>query len=191
MNESRVHKSLLNAKVNLVFYFLSLFFAFFSRKIFLDNLGAEFIGLTGTLGNILGYLNLAEMGIGAAIGFTLFKPIQSGDREAMTEILSLFGYLYKKIGTFIMIAACIVSLSFPFIFKHTELGLGIVYFAFFSFVGSTLIGYWLNYREILLNSDQKHYIVSIYFQSAGIVKTIVQLLLAYYWGPTLAVAKNF
>ena len=67
----RVHKSLLNAKVNLVFYFLSLFFAFFSRKIFLDCLGAEFIGLTGTLGNILGYLNLAELGVGAAISFHL------------------------------------------------------------------------------------------------------------------------
>lgn len=182
MGESRVHKSLLNAKVNLVFYFLSLFFAFFSRKIFLDNLGAEFIGLTGTLGNILGYLNLAEMGIGAAIGFTLFKPIQSGNREEMTEIVSLYGYLYKKIGTFILIAACVISLSFPFIFKNTELSFGIIYFAFFSFVGSTLMGYWLNYREILLNSDQKHYVVAIYFQSAGIVKTIVQLLLAYYWG---------
>lgn len=182
MSESRVHKSLLNAKVNLVFYFLSLFFAFFSRKIFLDNLGAEFIGLTGTLGNILGYLNLAEMGIASAIGFSLFKPIQNGNKEELTEILSLFGYLYKRIGTFILIAACVVSLSFPFVFKNTELSFGIIYFAFFSFVGSTLMGYWLNYREILLNSDQKHYLVSIYFQSAGIVKTVVQLLLAYYWG---------
>ena len=51
---ARVHKSIMNAEVNMLFFFLSLFFAFFSRKIFLDCLGAEFIGLTGTLGNILG-----------------------------------------------------------------------------------------------------------------------------------------
>ena len=57
----RVHKSVLNAEVNLIFYFLSLFLAFFSRKIFLECLGDEFIGLTGTLNNILGYLNLAEL----------------------------------------------------------------------------------------------------------------------------------
>ena len=50
----RVHKSMLNAEVNLLFYFLSLFLTFFSRKIFLDNLGAEVMGLTGTLNNILG-----------------------------------------------------------------------------------------------------------------------------------------
>ena len=65
----RVHKSVLNAEVNLIFYFLTLLLAFFSRKIFLDCLGAEFIGLTGTLGNILGYLNLAELGITACIGY--------------------------------------------------------------------------------------------------------------------------
>ena len=63
----RVSKSIKNAEVNLIFYFLALFLAFFSRKIFLECLGAEFIGLNGTLSNILGYLNLAELGIGGSI----------------------------------------------------------------------------------------------------------------------------
>ena len=57
--ESRVKKSLLNARVNLIFYFLTLILSFFSRKIFLDTLGADFVGLTGTLQNLLGFLNLA------------------------------------------------------------------------------------------------------------------------------------
>ena len=58
MAESRVKKTLLNARVNLLFYLLALTFSFFSRKIFLDCLGADFIGLTGTLQNLLGFLNL-------------------------------------------------------------------------------------------------------------------------------------
>ena len=49
--ESRVKKSLLNARVNLIFYFLTLALSFFSRKTFLDCLGADFIGLTGTFGS--------------------------------------------------------------------------------------------------------------------------------------------
>ena len=87
----RVHKSMLNAEVNLIFYFLTLFCAFFSRRIFLDYLGAEFIGLTGTLGNILGYLNLAEFGITASVGFFLFKPLQTGNHKEVQDILSLLG----------------------------------------------------------------------------------------------------
>ena len=65
--DSRVKKSLLNARVNLIFYFLVLILSFFSRKIFLDTLGAEFIGFTSTLQNLLGFLNLAELGIATAI----------------------------------------------------------------------------------------------------------------------------
>ena len=179
MSESRVHKSLLNAKVNLVFYFLSLFFSFYSRKIFLECLGDNFIGLTGTLGNILGYLNLVELGIGSCISFFLYKPLQCGDRGKIEEILSVFGYLYRKIGLFILFAGCVVSLCFPWIFNEAGLGMGIVYFSFFSFLGSSLIGYFINYRQILLQADQKNYLVAIYFQSAGLVKTALQIFLAY------------
>lgn len=177
----RVRKSLLNARVNLIFYFLSLFFSFFSRKIFLDCLGADFIGLTGTLGNILGYLNLAELGVGTAISFFLFKPIQSRDREKINEILSVFGYLYRKIGEVILGVGIIISFFFPLIFGKTDMGLGIIYFSFFSFLGSSLIGYFINYRQILLSADQKNYLVAIYFQSAGLIKTALQIFLAYHY----------
>lgn len=175
----RVHKSLLNAEVNLIFYFLSLFLAFFSRKIFLDCLGADFIGLTGTLGNILGYLNLAELGITASIGFFLFKPLQANNRQEIQEILSLLGYLYNWIGCIILAGGIIISLFFPLIFSNANLNLGIIYFAFYSFLGSSLIGYFINYRQILLTADQKKYLVAIYFQSANIIKIILQIYLAY------------
>lgn len=170
---------MLNAEVNLIFYFLSLFLAFFSRKIFLDCLGTEFIGLTGTLGNILGYLNLTELGITASIGYFLFKPLQSNNRQETQEIMSLLGYLYNWIGWVILIGGIIISLFFPLIFAKAGLGLGIIYFAFYSFLGSSLIGYFINYRQILLSSDQKSYLVAIYFQSANIFKTILQIYLAY------------
>lgn len=175
----RTHKSILNAEVNLVFYFLTLFLSFFSRKVFLSNLGIEFIGLYGTLSNILGYLNLAELGIAGCISFFLFKPLQSNDRKKIQEILSVFGYLYRYIGIFILIAGIIVSCFFPLIFRQTELEYSIVYFAFYSILSSSLIGYFINYRQILLSADQRNYLVAIYFQSSTIIKSIIQIYLAH------------
>jgi O-antigen/teichoic acid export membrane protein len=175
----RVHKSILNAEVNLLFYFLSLFLAFFSRKIFLDCLGADFIGLTATLGNILGYLNLAELGISSCISFFLFKPLQTDNHETINEIMSVFGYLYRCIGLIIFGGGIFVSLFFPIIFGDENIGMGIVYFAFYSFMGSSLIGYFINYRQILLSADQKNYVVTSYMQSAAILKTALQIFLAY------------
>lgn len=177
----RVHKSLMNAEVNLLFYFLSLFLTFFSRKIFLDNLGAEFIGLTGTLNNILGYLNLSELGISACIGYFLFKPLQSNNRQEIQDILSLLGFLYNRIGAVIFGGAFLVSLFFPLIFAHASLSLGIIYFAFYSFLGSSLIGYFINYRQVLLSADQKNYLVAIYYQSANLIKLALQIFLAYHY----------
>ena len=171
-------KSVLNAEVNLVFYFLTLFLAFFSRKVFLENLGTEFIGLSGTLQNILGYLNLVELGIGSCISFFLYKPLQSGNQQEINEILSVFGYLYSWIGRIILVAGIIISLFFPLIFSNNELGFGIVYFSFFSILGSALIGYFINYRQILLSADQKNYLVAIYFQSANLARIALQTWLA-------------
>lgn len=71
--ESRIKKTLLNARVNFIYYFITLILSFFSRKVFLDCLGADFVGLTGTLQNLLGFLNLAELGVGSAIGYLLYK----------------------------------------------------------------------------------------------------------------------
>ena len=175
----RVSKSIKNAEVALIFYFLALFLAFFSRKIFLECLGAEFIGLNGTLSNILGYLNLVELGIGGSIGYLLYKPLQQKNKIEISEILSVFGYLYNWIGGIILGAGILISLFFPLIFGNTPLGLGIVYFSFYSILGSSLIGYFINYRQILLSADQKNYLVAIYTQSANLIKTLLQIYLVY------------
>lgn len=179
MANSRLHKSLLNARVGLFFYFITLILSFFSRKIFLTCLGADFIGLTGTLLNILGILNLAELGIGTCISFFLFKPIQESNNDKIIEIMSIFGYLYRKIGIVIGIGGILLSLSFPFIFTNTVFNMGVIYFVFASYLGSSLIGYFINYRQILLSADQKNYVVSAYFQTSNIIKTVIQIFLAY------------
>lgn len=181
-DNSRVKKTLLNARVNLVFYFLTLILSFFSRKIFLDCLGLDFVGLTGTLNNLLGYLNLAELGVGSAIGYLLYKPLFDNDEKQICDIISVMGYLYRCIGFFILGGGCILSLFLPNIFPRDNTGfeLSLIYFAYYSFLISSLIGYFINYRQTLLSADQKNYVVAAYFQTMSIVKIVVQMALAYY-----------
>lgn len=178
---NRTRKSIINAEVGFISYLISLFLAFFSRKIFLDNLGAEFIGLTGTLTNILGLLNLSEMGIGLCISYFIYKPIADKNYQEINNIVSLLGYLYKRIGQFIVTLGIIVSLFFPFIFGHSNMSFGIIYFSFFSLLASNAIGYFINYRQTLLRADQKMYVVNIYYQGFSVFKSVIQIFLAYYY----------
>lgn len=180
MAESRVQKSIQNAKVNLIFYFITLFLSFFSRKIFLDCLGDDFVGLTGTLGNLLNFLNLAELGIGAAIGTVLYKPIFDCDREKINEIISVFGYFYRKVGFVIAGGGIALSAFLPLIFAKTEFDLALIYFVFYAFLTSALIGYFANYKQVLLGADQRNYVVIAYFQTSNLIKTFIQIALAYY-----------
>ena len=172
---------MLNAKVNLFFFVLTLTLTFFSRKIFLDILGADFVGLTGTLTNLLGYLNLAELGIGAAIGFNLYKPLHDGDREKINQLVSLFGYYYRNIGLVVLCGAVLLSLFFPLIFRDSGFSFGVIYTAFYAFLASSLLGYFVNYRMALLSADQRNYVVTGYFQTANILKVVIQMIVAYYY----------
>ena len=127
---SRVSKTIKNAKFSVFFFLLTAFLQFFSRKIFLEVLGDEFIGLTGTLQGLLGFLNLAELGIGTAIGVTLYKPLYNKEYKEINSLLDLFGFVYNKIGIILIIAASILSLFFPLIFDSVSFSLLIVYYLF-------------------------------------------------------------
>ena len=177
----RVHRSVMNIKVGMLFYILSLFLAFFSRKVFLNCLGAEFIGLTGMLMNIMSFLSVAELGIGTSIVYFLYKPLQEDNHAKINEVMSMLAYLYRCIGLFISGLGFTVSLFFPWWFGHLSEGLPLVYFAFFSFLASSVAGYFFNYKQLLVSANQKQYLVNAFFQTIGIVQSLTQIVLAYYY----------
>lgn len=178
---SRVKKTIKNAKINIFFYGIGLLTTFFSRKIFLDTLGDDFFGLMGTLRSIIGFLNIAELGVSTAIGYALYKPIFNNDFSEINKIISLLGYIYKRIGLFILIVGVLLSIFFPWIFPNTTLPFGVIYFAFFSILSSSLLGYFFNYHQALLYADQKSYIVSKYLQSANLIRILIQILSVIYF----------
>src|SRR3954462_1100795 len=113
---SRVQKSLLNARVNVLFYAVALALSYFSRRIFLQDLGDRFVGFTGTVGNFLGFLNLAEMGTAMAVSFALYKPLLDKDKSRIAEIVTLTGFLYRRIGMIMAAAGIVFSFFLPLLF---------------------------------------------------------------------------
>ena len=177
----RVYRSILNIKIGLLFYVISLALAFFSRKIFLDNLGAEFIGLVGMLMNILSFLSVAELGIGTSIIYFLYKPLRDNNYETINEIMSILAFLYRQIGLVILCAGVIISFFFSWWFRNITLGLPLVYFSYYSFLFSSISGYLFNYKQLLVAANQKQYIINTYFQSITIIQSIIQIVLVLFY----------
>ena len=146
---SRTAKSLKNSVIAMGFYLINLGLQFFSRKIFLEYLGTEILGLNTTAMNLLQFLNLAELGISSAVGFTLYKPLHDNDKTTVNEIVTLQGHLYRRIAYLIIVGAAILMCFFPLIFKKISLPLWYAYGSFGVLLFSALLGYFFNYRQIV------------------------------------------
>ena len=178
--ESRTAKSIKNSIVALAFYFINLILQFFSRKIFLECLGTEILGLNTTATNLLQFLNLAELGIGSAIACTLYKPILEKDTQTINEILSLQGWMYRHIALVVGSGALILMAFFPLIFAKMPLPLWYAYASFSALLVSALLSYFVNYKQVALSADQKDYKKQYSYKLTLQIKIIFQILAVKY-----------
>ncbi|APX64135.1 lipopolysaccharide biosynthesis protein [Acinetobacter schindleri] len=179
-NVNRTSKVLINAKISLLFFLILLFLSFVSRSVFIKFLGTEILGLNTIATNLVGFLNLAELGISAAIASSLYKPLSENNKKEIREIITVQGWLYRKIAYLIMFLACVLMLFFPIIFQKTHLPLWYAYSIFSALLISSLLTYFINYKQVLLIADMKEYKIILSIRSTQIVKIILQILAIIY-----------
>ncbi|MDO5443774.1 MAG: sugar transporter, partial [Bacteroidia bacterium] len=158
---TRTKNSLRNSLVAVGLQVVALLIGFWSRRIFLNHLGTEVLGLNTTATSLLQFLNLAEMGIGSAIAVTLYKPIFNDDRRTIKEIVALQGWLYRIIALIVLGGSAVLMCFFPLIFNKTPLPLWYAYASFGVLLYSSLLGYFFNYKQILLDAHQQNYKIQL------------------------------
>ena len=177
MAESRTAKSLKNAQVSFFYYVVFMILGFWSRKVFFDYLGSEVVGLETTAGNLLGFLNLAELGIGMSVTYFLYKPLFAKEYEEINKIVALQGWIYRRVAYLVISGAIILMCFFPLIFKGMTLPLWYAYAIFGVFLFNSLLGYFINYRQIVLNTDQKGYKVTRVTTGMNVALKIIQIIM--------------
>ena len=60
---SRLENSAKNIALSLGNSVLSSLLGFLSRTVFISTLGSDYLGLSGLLGNVLGFLSISELGL--------------------------------------------------------------------------------------------------------------------------------
>lgn len=175
MAVSRTKRTIQNSTTSLTLFLIQVFVGFYSRKIFLDALGDELLGLNTTLGNILSFLNLAELGIGIAMATSLYKPIHNQDHETICEIISVQGFLYKRIALILCLLSIPIIISLPFFFPHTECGTVYVVIAYIVFLWGSISSYLWNYRQVLIGADQKSFKLMPWIHTIRYAKIFLQI----------------
>ncbi len=173
---SRKSKVLKNAKIALLFFFITLTLNFVSRAVFIKYLGSEVVGLSTLVSNIIGFLNLAELGIVSAVASSLYKPIHDNDKQSIKEIITIQGWLYRKVAYIVTFGAVILMAFFPIIFKKVNLPFWYPYSLFLVLLTSSLLTYFITYKQILLIAELKEYKITIIIKSITILKVSLQII---------------
>ncbi len=149
-----------------------------AQAIFIKILGTEYLGLNGLFSNIITMLGIAELGIGSAIVYNLYKPIANNDYEKIKSLMGLYRKSYHIIAIIVLVIglAIIPFLSFFVGDVTIPVNTNIVYILFLSEV---VCSYLLSYKRSILYANQKNFIINIIHICYTLIVNFLQLLSLY------------
>lgn len=174
--KSRTSNSILNISITLGCQIIRLILSFATRTIFIKLLGDEFNGINGLFSNILSILSLAELGIGGAITFALYKPIAENDEARVASLMQFYkrAYIFISIAVF-FIGICLVPFLDVLVKTEREIKNLVVYYMLYLLNSSC--SYLFIYKSALLNADQRSRTVKLVGTLYHIITNIGQIII--------------
>lgn len=174
---SRTENSIINSAMSIVTQVLTVVLNFAVKTVFIKMLNDEYLGVNGLFTNIITMLSLADLGIGIAIPYSLYKPLAKKDEHKINVLMNF----YKKVYTIIGIAVLLIGLSLtPFlglIIKDIPKNVPHLSLIYILFVIHSASSYFFVYKKFLIDSDQKGYITSRIIFTFSTLLSIIQIIL--------------
>lgn len=175
---SRTKNSIRNSSFSIITQILTVIMDFIVKTIFIAILGSEYLGVNGLFSNIITLLSLADLGIGIAIPYSLYKPLAEDNRKKIQGLMNYYRKIYNVIGIVVLLVGLSLTPFLDFIIKDMPDidGLRLIYALF---VTHSALSYFFVYKKFLIESDQKGYIISkiTFICSLGLNITRVLLLI--------------
>lgn len=152
----RSKKALINSSVNILSYVLIFIPNLLIRQAFISALGNEMLGLNSLYTNIISWLSIAEMGIGTAIVYSLYKPFKENDRKKISSYINFYGKFYRVIGLIILFSG-ITIIPFLKFFINDNIDMKLATYGYILFLINTFITYIFSHKICILNVAQESY----------------------------------
>ena len=154
-----INNSIKNIIFSIIAQLILIILGFVSRKIFVENLGIEYLGINGLLTNVISMLALVESGIGTSIVYFLYKPLAENDRPRIIALIQLYKKAYSVIALIILILSILLYPLLDILIKGNE-GVNFLPIIYFLFVLKNVVYYLNAHKFALINADQKGYVLT-------------------------------
>lgn len=151
---------------------------FILRTIFIYTLGMEYLGLNSLFTSILSVLNLAELGVGSALVFSMYKPIAENDAEKICALMNLYKLYYRIIGLVILVIGLILVPFIPNLISGNVPEEVNIYVLYLMNLAATVLSYWMfAYKTCLFGAHQRNDVTSKVMMISSTLQYIVQAIL--------------
>ena len=175
-----------NATRNIVFGVIlkayQILVPFLMRTAMIYLMGVQYLGLNSLFTSVLQVLNLAELGVGSAMIYSMYRPIAEDDDEKICALMKLYRTYYRAIGLVIAIVGCILTPFVPELISG-EIPKGLnIYILYLLNLGATVLSYWLfAYKNSILQAHQRTDIVSKATLITSTIQYILQILVLWFF----------
>lgn len=162
---------------------MNILLAFIGRLVFIHYLSSAYLGVNGLFSDVLGMLNLAELGIGSAMVFSMYLPAATDDHKNLTRLMNLYRVLYRAVAIFVMAVGLCLMPFLPYLIKGSE-DVDHLYLIYLLYLLQSASSYLLSYKNSIYLAYQKAYLKTALDQLFGVVRLLAQILV-------LVLTRNF
>ncbi len=124
-------------------------------------MGVQYLGLNSLFTSVLQVLNLAELGVGSAMVYSMYKPIAEDDHAAICALMKLYRTYYRAIGLVIAVVGTILTPFIPNLISGDVPADINIYILYLLNLGATVLSYWLfAFKNSILQANQRTDVVS-------------------------------
>ncbi|MBE5837146.1 lipopolysaccharide biosynthesis protein [Butyrivibrio sp.] len=159
--------------------------SFVLRKIFIMHLSETLLGINSTYTNILSILNMAELGIGTALNFSLYGPVSRGEKEKIKSYMQMYKKAYYCIALVVAVMGTALAPFLKYLVKKPDgVLLRDLTLYYFIFLFNTVSSYFVAYKYSLVNAEQKNYVQTN-------ILTITKVITVFFQIIVIIVTRNF
>ena len=174
---SRTQKTMRNSIVSLLAQILTILIGFIGRKVFIQYLGVELLGLNSTFASILSTLSLAELGFQQVIVVHLYGALAKDDKPYINALVNIYKLVYRCMGiSFVLASFCCVPFLEVFLSDVEVTNTVRIYFLIQALTSSCT--YFLAYKRNILYADQNSYLSGLIDTAVNTVATLLCIMAA-------------
>lgn len=182
--EVNTKKTLVNSIISVLAQVGMLLMQFINRRVFVIFLDIEFLGYQSLFGNVFTLLSVAELGIGNAISYQLYKEVVARNEKEINKLMGIYRFLYRIIAIVVLLLGILFSFALPYIIKDSTQKWSFLYTIYFLQLSGMVSGYFFSYKRILYTVCQQEYKCAKVDLHTSFLMQLLQLGL-------LAVFKNY